>query len=490
MALARLGGERELGGREAERLFRVRRVDTLHLEQHAPGLHHRHPDLRRTLALAHTGLGWLLGERLVGEDAHPHAPAALDVARERDARRLDLARREPAALDGLQAVVAEGERGAAPRRALAAALLHLAPLDLLRGEHDGSSHAEGGALRPVLPGQDLAAEDPHLDADDPVGGLRLGHAVVHVGAQRVQRHAALAVPLGARDLGAAQSARRLDADALRAHAHGARHGLLHGAAERDPPLQLERDVLPHQLRVQVRPPHLVDVEEALLARQLGELLLELLDLGALLPDHDAWARVGGGALHVGHVYVDLVPRLGVGDRPAERLEHRLRPALGRVLEERDRPLHRLPADQVDHQARLLGGQADEAAARARLHHAGAPGVLRGAGAAPGAVRGAAPGAPGGAPAAPSTLPLRSPEWPWKVRVGANSPSLWPTAFSVMNTGMNFRPLCTAKVKPTMSGVTVERRDQVFTTFFSPASSIARTFFMRCASMNGDRKSVV
>ena len=54
----------------------------------------------------------------------------------------------------------------------------------------------------------------------------------------------------------------------------------------------------------------------------------------------------------------------------------------------------------------------------------------------------------------------------------------------MNTGMNFRPLCTAKVKPTMSGVTVERRDQVFTTFFSPASSIARTFFMRCASMNG------
>src|SRR5205823_2276707 len=102
----------------------------------------------------------------------PPAPAALDVARERDARRLDLARREPAALDGLQAVVAEGERGATPRHALAAALLHLAPLDLLRSEHDGSSHAEGGALLLLLPGQDLAAEDPHLDADDAVGGLR------------------------------------------------------------------------------------------------------------------------------------------------------------------------------------------------------------------------------------------------------------------------------------------------------------------------------
>ena len=39
----------------------------------------------------------------------------------------------------------------------------------------------------------------------------------------------------------------------------------------------------------------------------------------------------------------------------------------------------------------------------------------------------------------------SAEWPWKVRVGANSPSLWPTMFSVTNTGMNLRPLCTAKV---------------------------------------------
>src|SRR5438477_99846 len=54
----------------------------------------------------------------------------------------------------------------------------------------------------------------------------------------------------------------------------------------------------------------------------------------------------------------------------------------------------------------------------------------------------------------------------------------------MKTGMNFRPLCTANVKPTMSGVIVERRDQVFTTRFSPDASIAFTFFMRCESMNG------
>src|SRR5262245_60547205 len=50
--------------------------------------------------------------------------------------------------------------------------------------------------------------------------------------------------------------------------------------------------------------------------------------------------------------------------------------------------------------------------------------------------------------------------------------------------MNFRPLCTAKVNPTMSGVTVERRDQVFTTRFSPDSIIARTFFIRWRSTKG------
>ena len=57
--------------------------------------------------------------------------------------------------------------------------------------------------------------------------------------------------------------------------------------------------------------------------------------------------------------------------------------------------------------------------------------------------------PAGAP--PPTLPFLSPEWPWNVRVGANSPSLCPTMFSVTKTGTNLRPLCTANVRPTASG---------------------------------------
>src|SRR5579871_5029516 len=76
------------------------------------------------------------------------------------------------------------------------------------------------------------------------------------------------------------------------------------------------------------------------------------------------------------------------------------------------------------------------------------------------------------------------EWPLKVRVGENSPSLWPTMFSVTYTGMNFLPLCTAIVCPTNSGRIVERRDQVRTTFFSLAALSTASFASRCVSVNG------
>src|SRR5213079_751507 len=78
---------------------------------------------------------------------------------------------------------------------------------------------------------------------------------------------------------------------------------------------------------------------------------------------------------------------------------------------------------------------------------------------------------GGASAAAAAASSRScaeplAEWPRNSRVAANSPSLCPTMFSVMYTGMNLFPLCTARVWPTKSGVMVERRDQVLNTFFS------------------------
>src|SRR5579864_2354844 len=54
---------------------------------------------------------------------------------------------------------------------------------------------------------DLALEDPHLDPACAVRGERGCDAVIDVSAQRMQRHAALAVPLHARYLGSAEAPR-------------------------------------------------------------------------------------------------------------------------------------------------------------------------------------------------------------------------------------------------------------------------------------------
>ena len=69
-------------------------------------------------------------------------------------------------------------------------------------------------------------------------------------------------------------------------------------------------------------------------------------------------------------------------------------------------------------------------------------------------------------------------WPVNFRVGANSPSRWPTMFSVTNTGTNSLPLCTWKVSPTNSGVIIERRDQVLMTCLLPLASDFSTLLLQ------------
>ena len=66
----------------------------------------------------------------------------------------------------------------------------------------------------------------------------------------------------------------------------------------------------------------------------------------------------------------------------------------------------------------------------------------------------------------------------KTRVGENSPSLWPTMFSVTYTETNALPLCTLNVWPIKSGVMVDRRDQVWMGFLLPPLLIAFSIFSR------------
>src|SRR5579862_6244447 len=120
--------------------------------------------------------------------------------------------------------------------------------------------------------EDLALEDPDLDAAGAEGRERGRNAVVDVGAQRVQRHAAFAVPLHARDFGAAQTARAVDADAFGAETHRRLHRALHGAAERNAALELLRDRFGNQLRIELRLADFDDVDDHVAVGELGDRL--------------------------------------------------------------------------------------------------------------------------------------------------------------------------------------------------------------------------
>src|SRR5215475_344029 len=137
---------------------------------------------------------------------------------------------------------------------------------------------------------DVTAVDPNLDADDAEGRIGLGEAVIDVGAQRVQRQTSVQRPFRPRDLGAVQPARDADLDAERAEALRLVNRLAHGAAKRDALLQLLRDLFGLELCVQLRLLDLADVDQDFAARAPADLLLQLVDLGALAPDDDARAR--------------------------------------------------------------------------------------------------------------------------------------------------------------------------------------------------------
>src|SRR5690606_4259976 len=321
LPLDHLGLDGQLVGGQAEGLLGLLLGDVRDLEEHAARLHHADPVLHGALALTHAHFLRLLGDGLVGEDAHVDLATTAEVTAHRDAARLELVRLDPGRLQGHPAVVAEGDVVATLGLAGHATAHLLAVLAALRKQHRStlltrartrvprartgtvaatSLRATATALLVViglrarehrglaLPvADDLAVEHPHLDADDAVGGVGAVGAVVDVGAQGLQRHAAVGVPLGARLLGAAEAAGAADLDALGARLHGALHRLLHGAAEREAAFELLGDALRDERRVGVRVRHLLHVDRDGAVDLLGELGAQGLDGLAATPDHHA-----------------------------------------------------------------------------------------------------------------------------------------------------------------------------------------------------------
>src|SRR6202021_2789260 len=103
--------------------------------KHLSGEPSGHPILDVAFARAHAHFERLLGDRHIREYADPNAPAALHMARNGAARRLDLACRHAAAIGGLQAELAERHGVAALRTARDLALELFAELGPLRLHH-------------------------------------------------------------------------------------------------------------------------------------------------------------------------------------------------------------------------------------------------------------------------------------------------------------------------------------------------------------------
>src|ERR1043166_8375942 len=297
--------DRQLGGGEQQRFLGDFDRHAVELEQDAAGLYPRDPILDAALARAHAYFERLLGDRHVREDADPDAAGALHVARERAPRRLDLARRHPFRLQRLEAVFAEGERGARSRKAVDTALVRLAELGLDRLQHGLTLFFRSGRVAARTAGfafghllvlrhrvvlHDLALEDPDLDAAGAVSRERGRDAEIDVGAQGMQRYATFAIPLHARDLGAAEPARAIDADAFRAEPHRRLHGALHRAAERDAALELLGDRFGDELGVELGLPDFHNVDDDVRVGELRHHPAQLLDIGALLADHHARTR--------------------------------------------------------------------------------------------------------------------------------------------------------------------------------------------------------
>src|SRR5262249_32205767 len=105
-----------------------------------------------------------------------------------------------------------------------------------------------------------------------------------------QRHPPFAIPFHAGDFRTAQPSRAIDTNALGAEAHRRLHRALHGAAERNAALELLRDRFGDQRRVELRLADFDDVDDDVGRGDVGNALAQLVDVGALLADHDTGTR--------------------------------------------------------------------------------------------------------------------------------------------------------------------------------------------------------
>ena len=106
----------------------------------------------------------------------------------------------------------------------------------------------------------------------------------------MQRQPPLQIPLRTRDFVAIQSPAHPHLDALAAEAQRRVYRLAHRPPETHALFQLQRNRFRHQLRIQFRLMHFLDIDMHLARRALLQILLQLVDFRALAPDDDSRTR--------------------------------------------------------------------------------------------------------------------------------------------------------------------------------------------------------
>src|SRR6266566_5779891 len=282
---------------QPKRFTRDRFGHTIQFEQDVAGPHGRDPELGLAFALAHPGFRRTPCDRFIGKNADPEFAFALHIARKGHTCRFQLRVGDPSAFESLQAKLAKVDSEITRSGSLATSPLGLPILHAFwhQWHNDSSLNLLRNRQRwwrtwwwrSRLGCRFFLLTDPTFHPNFAVNRIGLGESIIDCCPQRVQGYLAFPIPFRPRDLRAIETPRTSKPNPLRTEIHRGLHRFFHRTAICDAPLNLQRDVLCHQLCIQLRRLDLLDVDLDLLAlRHFRDLFRHLFDLRAFAPDHD------------------------------------------------------------------------------------------------------------------------------------------------------------------------------------------------------------
>src|SRR6266566_383636 len=282
---------------QAKRFTRNGFRHTIQFKQNVARSHRRDPEFGLAFALTHARFRRTARDRFIGKNADPEFAFAFHIARKGHTRRFQLSVGDPRAFESLQAKFAKVDSEITRSGSLAASPLGLPILHAFWHQWHNNSSLNCPRnrqrwwrtwwWRSRLGCRFFLLTDPTFHPNFAINCIGLGESIIDRRPQRVQGYFAFPIPFRPRDLRAIETPRTSQPNPLRTEIHRGLHRFFHRTAICDAPLNLQRDVLCHQLCIQLRRLDLLDVDLDLLAlRHFRDLFRHLFDLRAFAADHD------------------------------------------------------------------------------------------------------------------------------------------------------------------------------------------------------------